>query len=223
MHSTKISEFATELRRTAYADETAVELAAGSFAHVVIDMQHGFMPPDGIIPVAGNPAIVPNINKISAAVRKAGGKNIFVRFTYDPNWTVYYGKLVPGRNDAMKTSFSDGSKQHALFAGLDVACDDLVINKTRFSCFTPGTSPLEHILRSAEVSTIIVTGCTSSCCVESTIRDGMQLNFSSIFISDANTTLSDTYHNGAVDNLFGIFGCDVCTTADILGHLSVVA
>lgn len=222
MHSTKISEFATEIRFYAYGPRPPLALVPGSFAHVVIDMQYGFMP-GGIIPVAGNPAIVPNINRISSAVRRAGGRNIFVRFTYDPTWTIYYGQLADGREALMEAAFSDGAEQHALVAGLDVMADDVLLNKERFSAFTPGTCDLESYLRSAGIDTLIVTGCTSSCCVESTIRDGMQLNFKTIFVGDANATLNDAYHNGAVDNLFGIFGTDICTTDEILDRIPVAA
>jgi ureidoacrylate peracid hydrolase len=222
MHSTKISEFATETRFYAYGPKEPLALVPGRFAHVVIDMQYGFMP-GGIIPVTGNPAIIPNINRISAAVRRAGGTNIFVRFTYDPTWTVYYRRLAEGREARMEAAFSDGAEQHALVAELDVMADDVLLNKKRFSSFTPGTCDLESYLRSAGIDTLVVTGCTSSCCVESTIRDGMQLNFKTIFVGDANATLNDAYHNGAVDNLFGIFGTDLCMTDEILDRLSVAA
>jgi ureidoacrylate peracid hydrolase len=50
-------------------------------AHVIVDLQNGFMEPGAPVEVPPAREIVPNVNAISSAVRRAGGLNVFVRFT----------------------------------------------------------------------------------------------------------------------------------------------
>ena len=49
--------------------------------------------------------------------------------------------------------------------------DDTVIYKTRFSGFYK--TDLDARLRDLDIKNLIVTGCTTSICVESTVRDAM--------------------------------------------------
>ena len=53
-------------------------------AHLIIDLQNGFMEPGAPVEVPAAREVVPNVNVISRAMRKAGGRNIFVRFTTPP-------------------------------------------------------------------------------------------------------------------------------------------
>ena len=52
-------------------------------AHVVVDLQNGFMAPGqpAEIPLARD--IVPNVNRISTALRKAGGLVVYIQNTID--------------------------------------------------------------------------------------------------------------------------------------------
>jgi ureidoacrylate peracid hydrolase len=59
---------------------------------------------------------------------------------------------------------------------------DLVLYKTRYSGFY-GTD-LDRILQSRGVTSLIVTGCTTSICVESTIRDAMFRGYRCVLLED---------------------------------------
>jgi ureidoacrylate peracid hydrolase len=58
----------------------------------------------------------------------------------------------------------------------------VVIYKTRYSGFY--LTELDAILKRAEIKNLIVTGCTTSVCVESTIRDAMFRDYSSVLLQD---------------------------------------
>src|ERR1700736_2517048 len=65
-------------------------------AHIVVDLQNGFMEPGAPIEVPVAREIVPNVNSISTAVRRCGGRNVFLRMTVDSdsqsswsNWFAY--------------------------------------------------------------------------------------------------------------------------------------
>jgi ureidoacrylate peracid hydrolase len=79
---------------------------------------------------------------------------------------------------------------------------------------------MEAELKARGIDTLIVTGCVSNCCCESTIRDAMQMNYSIVFVADGNAARNDDDHNGAVADLFGIFGCDVASAEEVIARLA---
>ena len=59
---------------------------------------------------------------------------------------------------------------------------DVVIYKHRFSGFFE--TELDAVLKSHGIKQLIVTGCTTSICVEATIRDAMFRDYSCVLLSD---------------------------------------
>src|SRR5260370_1578989 len=49
-------------------------------AHIIVDLQNGFMEPGAAVEIPQAREIVPNVNRISAAVRAACGLNVFIRY-----------------------------------------------------------------------------------------------------------------------------------------------
>ena len=62
------------------------------------------------------------------------------------------------------------------------AAGEIVVSKHRYSGFFE--TDLDRILRSLGVTTLIVTGCTTSVCVESTIRDAMFRDYTCLLLTD---------------------------------------
>ena len=60
--------------------------------------------------------------------------------------------------------------------------NDTVVYKTRFSGFYK--TNLENVLRRRGITHLVITGCTTSICVESTVRDAMFRDFSCVLLSD---------------------------------------
>ncbi len=192
-------------------------------AHVVVDMQVGFLAEGSASEVPVAREIIPNVNAISRAVREAGGLNVFLRYTYDAGetrpWSSWYNGLL-GRpfTETLAEHFASGAAQHALHPEIEVAGGEPVLDKTRFSGFVPGTCDLDETLRARGIDTIIVTGTLTNCCSEATARDAHQLAYKVIFVSDGNATLSDDEHNGTLSNLYSVFA-DIATTDELLETL----
>ena len=132
-------------------------------AHLVIDMQAGFVKEGAVAEVPQARTIVDNINAISRAVRSGGGINVFLRFTYDPaeatSWSVWYRTFLHRQlAEKITAAFTAGRPEHELWEQIETAPEDLIINKTRFSAFTPGTCSLDAILKDRGIDTVIVTG-----------------------------------------------------------------
>ena len=61
------------------------QLDPATTAHLVVDMQNGFLRPGALLEVPEARAVVPQINAISAALRAAGGMVAFTRFAWKPD------------------------------------------------------------------------------------------------------------------------------------------
>lgn len=194
-------------------------------AHLVIDMQNGFLEPGAMLEVPVARAIVPNVNALSRALRDSGGLNVFFRFTTSTTdaWSVYFEQFQSTEfGKAEVADFQSGAHGQELFPALEVEPADLVLDKTRFSAFTPGSSDALELLRARGIDTVFISGTLSDCCCEATARDAQQLGFRVIYLSDANAALSDAEHNSAVTSLACYFA-DIRSTEEALGLIRAAA
>jgi ureidoacrylate peracid hydrolase len=184
-------------------------------AHIVVDMQNGFMEEGAPVEVPMARTIVDNINRISAAVRASGGHNVFLRYTTPseggPSWSnfmVRMGREAQGHREA----FTPGHHHWQLWPTLDVQGPDTIIDKHRFSGFIPGTCTLNEVLKARDIDTVLITGTLTNCCCESTARDAMQHNYRVLMVNDANAALSDEEHAATLHNMAFVFADLYSTT-----------
>lgn len=191
-------------------------------AHIIVDMQNGFVEPGAPVEVPVAREIVDNINAISRAVRTAGGLNVFLQMTVTPdsqrswsNWAYLNSKVgAPGTGQA----FAPEAHFWALWPKLDVTAQDIKVSKTRFGAFVPGASDLHDVLQARGIDTLIITGTLTNCCCESTARDAMQMNYKLVFVADGNAALTDQAHNGTLSNMAMLFAevIDTQATVDLI-------
>ena len=195
-------------------------------AYIVVDLQNGFMAPGEVAEIATAREIVPNVNRISAALRQAGGLVVYIQNTFDEvavsTWSTFFDHFcTPTRRQRMIDAFSPGAFGHAIWPGLDVLPQDLKVQKRRFGAFAPGSSDLHTILQQRGIDTLIITGTATQVCCESTARDAMMLNYKVFFIADGNATFNDDEHNGTLSAMAHAF-CDVIDTDTIVGMIERV-
>jgi ureidoacrylate peracid hydrolase len=188
--------------------------------HIVIDLQYGFMEEGALLEVPVAREIVPNVNAITGALRSAGGLIAYTRWTYradEPHtWSSWYHLGLSAKTStSFREAFTPGTHDHALWPELDVQLQDVVVDKTRFSAFTPGTCDLKAELDARGIDTVIITGTLTNSCCESTARDACQLNYKTIFVADATATVTDTEHNGTLNSLSPVYA-DIMTTEKVL-------
>jgi ureidoacrylate peracid hydrolase len=193
-------------------------------AHLIVDLQNGFMEPGATVELPVAREIVPNVNAICEGVRAAGGINVFLRYLIDEetqtNWSSWFTDFAsPERRKAMVETFGRECHGFALWPGLDVKPMDLIVDKTRFGAFVPGSSQLHDILQERGIDTLIITGTATNVCCESTARDAMQMNYKVIFVADGNAALSDAEHNATLNNMVALFA-DVMTSEEVIGCLA---
>ena len=193
-------------------------------ALVVVDLQNGFVAPGqpAEMPVAR--AVVPNVNRLAEATRKAGGTVVWIKHTYDQEtaqtWSVWRTSMIPGDwGRRMEEAFIPGNFGHKLYGGLITVPEDLVVLKRRFSALIQGSLGLDQILRQKRIDTLVIVGAATNICCESTLRDGMMMNYKCIMVSDANATRTDEEHNATLAIVAVIFG-DVRTTDEVVALLN---
>ncbi|MBU1566227.1 MAG: isochorismatase family protein [Proteobacteria bacterium] len=132
---------------------------------LVIDMQEALFR----IPRLNSDSVIIHINRLAAAVRHNGGQVIFIQH----NGTEAEG-LFP---------HSEGWQ---ILAALKIQPADMVIGKTVCDAFY-GTD-LSDTLAKLVPERIIITGCATDFCVDTTIRSAVSHNLNVVVVVDGHTT-----------------------------------
>jgi nicotinamidase-related amidase len=136
-------------------------------ALLIIDMQNtSFTPKTPRLDAEG---VIKRINKLSHKFRLAGDKVIFIQ------------------HDGTKEGFcKPNTVEWEILSSLDIKSDDLIISKTANDSFYKTT--LKEDLMNLGINEIIITGCATDFCVDSTIKSALVNDFNIIVIKDGHTT-----------------------------------
>lgn len=186
-------------------------LDAAKTALLVIDMQRGFLEPGAPSEVAQARAIVPNINRLAAQLRRLGGLVAFSRAQFgrgeNEGWPSFFDHVVaPALSERIFDALAEGSPSGELWPDLEVAPGDIVFPKRRYSAFARHSSDIETALVERGIDTVLVAGTMTNFCCDSTARDAMQLGYKTIMVSDANAARSDAEHSAALLTFLVGFG-----------------
>lgn len=194
---------------------------------LVIDMQSTFCQPGAPAEVPLARAIVPGINWLTGAVRPLGVPVIWVlhanaQIGGTSDWEVFYNNVVASPEVRRRTLDSLAPDNQRVWPELEVAPQDTIMMKNRYSAFAHGASTLERRLRSLGVDTVLVAGTKTNVCCDSTARDAMMLDFKAVLVSDCCAALSDEEHLAALETFIQNFG-DVMTSDEVLHRLKAAA
>ena len=185
------------------AKPDSIAIDAARSAVIVVDMENDFGSKGGMFDRAGIDIsmiqkVISPISKVLAAARKAGIKIIYLKMGYHEDLSDIGSEESPNRVRHLQFMHvgdtiiaPNGSKSRILIRntwGTDIIPElkpqtgDVVMYKTRFSGFYK--TELDSILKQLNKKYLIITGCTTSICVESTVRDAMFRDYSSIVLGD---------------------------------------
>ncbi len=176
---------------------------AKSTAIIVIDMQNDFGTQGGMFDKAGIDIstiqkVVNPISNVLIAARKKGVQIIYLKMGFKPDLSDMGGMEYPTRVKRAKrlhigdTVVAPNGKESRILvhdtwnteilAELKPLPNDIIIKKNRFNGFYQ--TPLDSLLRSIGKKYLIITGCTTSICVESTVRDAFFRGYMPIVLAD---------------------------------------
>lgn len=189
-------------------------------ALLVIDMQNFYV--GEIASVVG---IIPNINRLAAALRDRGGLVVWVGMTAgadgESRWKLYHDYFfTPEKGANHRDQLSPEHSGHAFHKDLDIRAGDPMVWKNRFSPFIAGASNIEDVLRAKGIDSLIVTGTATNMCCESAARDAMMLDYKAVMVSDANGARYPEDHLAGLTSFYQSFG-DVRTTDEVINDLLI--
>ncbi len=198
-------------------------------AIVVVDMQNDFGARGGMLDRAGigismiQRAVEPTA-RVLAAGRAAGVKVVYLKMGFKPDLSDLGSDDSPNRIRHLMLGVGNsvpapnGKESRVLIRdtwGTDIVPEltpkvgDTVLYKHRFSGFYE--TELDAVLKKLAVKYLIVTGCTTSICVESTIRDAMFRDYSCVLLADCTGEpigygLSRSNHDASLLTIQTLFG-----------------
>ena len=178
-------------------------------ALLVVDMQNDFVHPDGAFPIGGTQPVLENLSRLIPLFRSLGRPVFFTRHVSDPETNPIELLVYPGMARGGLRHGTWGWEIHPSLAPLP---GEDVIDKRRFDAFL-GTD-LEERLRSAGVEDLLVGGCQTQICVDTTARSASCRDFRVTLLSDACATRSPALHLPALQAFHRSFG-QVLKTAQV--------
>jgi ureidoacrylate peracid hydrolase len=198
-------------------------------ALLVVDMQNDFGTKGGMFDRAGidisqiQKAVAPTARVIAAA-RHAGMKVIYLKMGFrpdlsdagtrdSPTWIkhemMHFGEAVSAPDGTESRILIRDTWNTDIVSELKPQPDDIVVWKTRYSGFYQ--TELNSVLKRLNAKVLVFTGCTTSVCVESTIRDATFRDYSPVLLADCTAEpigrdLPATNHDASLLLIEALFG-----------------
>jgi ureidoacrylate peracid hydrolase len=198
-------------------------------AVIVVDMQNDFGAEGGMfhragIPIAGIQAAVAPTAQTVAVARGAGIQIIYLTMEFEADLSDAGDEDAPnflihrrlGLGDPMQAP--DGSEGRILIKhtwnteilpALAPEDGDIVVSKHRFSGFFE--TELEAILKDRGITSLVFTGCTTSVCVDATLREAFFRDYRCLLLEDCTaepigSDMPTTNHAASVRVIETLFG-----------------
>jgi ureidoacrylate peracid hydrolase len=210
-------------------------------AALVVDMQNDFGAKGGMFDRAGIDisvvrSVIEPTSRVLSLLRQVGITVVYLKMGYQPDLSDLGRADSPNRIKhqplAVGTTVTapDGRESRVLIRDtwntdiveeLTPQAGDLMLYKTRYSGFY--RTDLDRILQSRGVTSLIVMGCTTSICVESTIRDAMFRDYRCVLLENCAAEpighgLSRSNHEASLLAIQLLFGW-ISSSADLIRAL----
>ena len=180
----------------------AIAIDPGKTAVLVIDMQNDFGSKGGMfdragIDISGIRAVIPHVTFALAAARGASLPIIYLKMAFKPDLSdagpptgpnllkhapMHVGEAMIAPNGTPSRILIRDTWGTDIIPELRPEPQDLIVYKSRFSGFY--RTELDEMLKRRGIETLIITGCTTSVCVESTVRDAMFRDYRCVVLED---------------------------------------
>lgn len=184
------------------ARPAAFEFRPSTTAVIVVDMQNDFGHPAGMfgragIDLKGIRATIEPTTRVLDAARENGMHVVFLKMAFKPDLSDSGAPSAPNWLKHLPMKAGDDTLSPTatpsrvlirdtwntdIIDELTVTPDDLIVYKHRFSGFFE--TNLHDLLRERGISHLVFTGCTTSVCVESTMKDAMFRDYHCLVLED---------------------------------------
>jgi len=189
-------------------------------AFVIIDMQNfSCIPADGK-PMPGLNAVIERINRLAGICRENDIPVIWVRHNISSKGGMDDGGLYPLFHDKERTqAVLNRCEGTEIFREMDIDYSrDHVVFKNRYSAFLSNPPELLDKIEALGRRQLLIAGIAANVCVESTLRDAMQLDYEVVLVSDGTTAPDEAMLKNTLANTRLFFG-DVQKVDEIAANL----
>jgi ureidoacrylate peracid hydrolase len=210
-----------------------LELDVDRTALIVVDMQNDFGSPGGMfdasgIEIRGVQKVARVLPPVLDAVRGAGIPVVYLKMEHASDLSDAGAADAPHRIKHVPRGIGDGRTlirgtwNTEILPGLEPEPGDHVVSKHRYSGFFE--TELDDVLRGLGAKYLIVTGCTTSICVESTVRDAMFRDYSCLVLDDCTAEPIGTHESSlkVIETLFGWVTGSAAVTAALAREAELV-
>jgi nicotinamidase-related amidase len=191
-----------------------LQLDPATTALVLIEFQNDFTSEGGVLhgavaPVMDKTGMLDKTKALVEAARAAGMTIMHAPITFAPGYAELsrhpYG-VLKGVVDG--NAFVKGSWGAAFVDDLAPAEGDIVVEGKR-GLDTFASTNLDFILRSKGITTVILAGFLTNCCVESTMRSAYENGYRVITLTDCVAATSAEEHDNAITYDYPMFSIPV--------------
>ena len=216
---------------TVDAKPEPIEIDIHRTAVLVVDMQNAFASKGGFFDVmgwdiSGATGVIKRSKVLIRAAREAGARIIFLKFSYDPDYSTSGGPESPNwykdlalvlmrENPEYAGKFvTAGSWDEQICDEIETAEGDIFVRKQRYSGFQ--STNLDMVLKTHNIKYCIYVGVATNVCVAATLYDGYFLGYWPILVTDAVNNSGPSFNQEStlwmVENNYGW----LTTTADLV-------
>ncbi len=197
-------------------------------ALIIVDMQNDFVHPDGEFGILSKThpernidfeflsSPIANVKRLAQAFREAGRPVVYIAHVVKEDYSdaafPYWRRPRRGNSEFIM----EGTWGAQVIDELTPEAGENVVIKKGFGGF--GHTPLDTILRNYQVSTCVVTGVTSCVCVSTTIRGGVENNYSMIVVEDGTAEIQKDMHDHEMKTMARIFA-EVKSSDEVIAML----
>jgi nicotinamidase-related amidase len=203
----------------------------GHTALIVVDMQRDFCVPGWAfdrlgVDISMYPPMIPRLARLIEGARAAAVPIVFIQMTTLPNRAIespaqirFNMRMHLSSNGGEPLAYTaDGSEGQGIIDELAPLDGELIVKKYRSSGFW-GTN-LDMLLRSNGIQSVVMTGCTTEGCVESTARDALFNDYYVVIAEDCVASDDRAQHDASLLLMRHRF--DMASADQVLGTWAAV-
>ncbi len=179
-------------------------------ALLIIDMQRDFVTPDGVFATLGGdlsvfPPMIERLRALAGVARDCDLPVWHIRHSMMPNlesespaqmrFNLLISERCLGQSEPLRYAV-EGTQGAEGIPELAPAADEVIVKKHRSSAFW-GTN-LDVLLRSNGIEAVVVTGCTTEGCIESTARDALFNDYYAVVVEDCVASDNAALHEASL-------------------------
>lgn len=168
-----------------------IEFLPDKSALLIIDMQEYFLNPSSHAFIPSSATILSGVKKLISIYSK---KNLPVIFTLHSNTNENAGLMRKWWPDLLREGYAE-----SLLAKELNSSDGIIVKKNQYDAFY--NTNLENILKSKNISQVIVCGVLTNICCETTARSAFVRGFETFFAIDGTAAYTEEHHMATILNL----------------------